>query len=216
MHTITRGRPATPMANGDCPRTRHSRKYSQSNSFSRSTGVDDSTTGVTRQTGPSAKSMQAIALSTWSTRGWPVFASTCFQSYKRNVTSLFCWISNTTTSLSKEWTVPAFRNTASPGWGVNHASSSGTVPSERARRKLSAEVPRFRPAYTRLPAPASSTTHASVFGVSPAGSRFVFAFVVCTWTESISRASRNFSNNGNRRKRPASCPNISSGNCFIN
>ena len=46
MHTSTRGSPATPTANGDCPRRRHSRKCSQSNSFSRSTGVDDSTTGV--------------------------------------------------------------------------------------------------------------------------------------------------------------------------
>ena len=50
----------------------------------------------------------------------------------------------------------------------------------------------------RLWGPVSSTTQASVFGVSPTDKRFVFAFVGCTWTESISCTSRNFSNRGNR------------------
>ncbi len=82
--------------------------------------------------------------------------------YKRNVTSLFCWISNTTTSPPKEWTVPAFRNTASPGWGVNHASSSGTVPSERARRKLSGRSTLFQASV--YAASCSSLQHYPRFG----------------------------------------------------
>jgi hypothetical protein len=48
------------------------------------------------------------------------------------------------------------------------------------------------------------------------GIRFVFSFLGCTWTESISCASRNFSSSGNLRKRPAGFPRNCSGNCSSN
>src|ERR1039458_10513753 len=63
-----RGTPTAPTVNDDCPRKRHRTKCSQLNSLSRSTGVVVSTRGVTRPTGPSAKSTHASALLTWSAR----------------------------------------------------------------------------------------------------------------------------------------------------
>jgi hypothetical protein len=65
-------------------------------------------------------------------------------------------------------------------------------------------------------APASSTTHASVFPVSPAGIYSVCRSDGCTWTESVSLASRNFNSRGNRRKHPASFPSNCSGPCSSN
>ena len=50
----------------------------------------------------------------------------------------------------------------------------------------------------------------------PAGSKSVCRSEGCTWTESMSRASRNFSSKGNRRKRPASFPSNCSGDCSSN
>ena len=112
--------------------------------------------------------------------------------------------------------MPAFRNTASPGWGVNHADRQAPfhlqvlAASCRLKYLVSGQhIPGFV-----LQPPALPTLRS--LGSRPLAAGLSFAFVGCTWTESISRASRNFSNNGNRRKRPPNCPSICSGNCFSN
>jgi hypothetical protein len=81
-----------------------------------------------------------------SSRGSFVFASTRSQSYSRYVMSHVCCTSNTTNSAPMACTVPASRNTQSPGSGVKLWSVCGAVFVSSAAMKSAAVTPSRKPA----------------------------------------------------------------------
>ena len=146
MHTSTRGAPAAPTVNGDCPRRRHSRKCSHWKSLSRSTGVAVSTTGAT---GPAVARrkidagkrliyLQRPRLTRPGVNMTPVVQA------KRDVAVLLNLEHHHAAAQSVDRS--SRQEDESPGFGVKHARWSATVLFASARRRSVSVTPGFRPA----------------------------------------------------------------------